>query len=125
MIVTYSRLSGENICVLCVFNTGDLNFCFHGIPPWEPCTEMLGMATIIGGSCHKYHFCRDKSFVVCREKHVFVKTKHVFCRDKSMLVTTKRLSRQTRVCCDKRFVVTSMFVARNICHDKRFVATKI
>ena len=42
---------------------------------------------IIGGSCYKYHFCRDK-------KHVFVASKHVFCRDKSMLrqnifVTTK------------------------------------
>ena len=45
---------------------------------------------IIGGSCHKYHFCRDK--------YVFAATKHVFCRDKSMLVATKLLSPQTRVC---------------------------
>ena len=45
---------------------------------------------IIGGSCYKYHFCRDK-------KHVFVASKHVFCRDKSVLVATK-------LCCDKIFL---------------------
>ena len=64
---------------------------------------------IIGGSCHTYHFGRDKSFVVatklffaakktslrqtrvCRDKHKFkhhfVATKDVFCRDKIMFVT--------------------------------------
>ena len=49
--------------------------------------------TIIGGSCHKYHFCR--------EKHVSVATKHLFCRDKSMLVATNLLSRQKYFCLDK------------------------
>ena len=43
---------------------------------------------IIGGSSHKYHFCRDK-----HTKHVFVVTKHDFCRDKSMLLATKVLPR--------------------------------
>ena len=38
---------------------------------------------MVGGSCHKYHFCCNK--------HVFVMTKHVFCRGKSMLVATKLL----------------------------------
>ena len=33
------------------------------------------LVSIIGGSFHKYHFCRDK--------HVFVSTKHIFCRDKN------------------------------------------
>ena len=60
--------------------------------------------SIIGGSCHKYNFCRDKTRVLSRQKyacrdkgfvatkvpsgqiHVFVATKHVFCRDKSILV---------------------------------------
>ena len=61
---------------------------------------------ITGGSCHKYHFGRDKSFV-----------------DKSMLVVTKVLSRKNYVCRDKTFVTTY------ICRDKQFwkhtsVATK-
>ena len=44
------------------------------------------MSDVIKGSCHKYHFCRDK--------HVFVVTKMtkcIFCCDKSMLVVTKVL----------------------------------
>ena len=75
-----------------------------------------GSVTIIGGSCHKYHFwswhmlvmtntCllrQNMSFVfvttnICHDKHnfdfcclklifVFVVTKHIFCHDKSMLV---------------------------------------
>ena len=39
--------------------------------------------TIIGESCHKYHFCRDK--------RVFVATKNVFCHDKNMHVATKTI----------------------------------
>ena len=110
---------------------------------------------ITGGSCHKYHFCRDRSFVAtevrlsrqkfllrqayfCCDKHMFVATKHVFRCDKSMLVATKLLSRQTRVV-QQIFVVTNRlsrqkyFVATNIilslqtfCRSKHtFVATKI
>ena len=44
---------------------------------------------IIGGNCHKYHFCRDKSFV-----------------DKSMLVMMKVLSRKY-LCLSRQ----------NLCHD--------
>ena len=51
-------------------------------------SSMVGQLPVIGGNCHQYNFCRDK--------HMFVATKHVFCRDKSMLVATKLLSRQTR-----------------------------
>ena len=55
--------------------------------------RMRGEGGITGGSCQKYNFCRNKTFVassiLCRDKHVFV-----FCRNKSMLVTTKYLSRQ-------------------------------
>ena len=68
--------------------------------------------TINGGSCHKYHFHGDKSFVVTNTCML----QHVFCCDKSMLVvfvTTKIF------CGDKTFVGT------NNCHDKHiFVVTK-
>ena len=85
--------------------------------------------SVIGGSCRKYHFCRDKSFVA---------TKHVLCRDKSMFAATERLSRQ-KLCLSRQniFVATKLlscqiFVATNtclsrqmFCRDKHtFVATK-
>ena len=60
---------------------------------------------IIGRSCYKYNFCRNKTFVT---------TKHVFCCNKSMLAVTKLLSQQNHVCHDKR-----------ACCDKTFVVTKI
>ena len=43
-----------------------------------PCFEHISF--IIGGSCHKYYFCRDKVFVatnICRDKHNFVATKMI------------------------------------------------
>ena len=45
------------------------------------------MKTVIGGSCHKYNFSRDKHMT----KHVFCRNKsmHVFCRDKHTFVATK------------------------------------
>ena len=30
-------------------------------------TEFAGVDSIVGGSCHKYHFCRDKSFVAATD----------------------------------------------------------
>ena len=77
---------------------------------------------IIGGSCHKYHFCRDK-YLFCRGKRTFVATKHVFRRDKSILVATNTclqfcrgkhtyvatkdvLSRQAYFCCYKTLVLS-------------------
>ena len=75
----------------------------------------------IGGSRHKYHFCRDKTF--CRDKYVclspqntsFITTKvclsrQNFCRDKIMFVATITcLSRQKYTCRDKHiFVVTKV-----------------
>ena len=96
--------------------------------------------TIIGGSCYKYTFCRDKiilfvstSFVatnICRDKHNFVATNVLsqqayFCRD-------KHVSRQIQYCrdnlknnnlffcCDK-----SLLVATNTCLSWQiFAATK-
>ena len=60
--------------------------------------------SIIGGSCHKYNFCRDKRRVLSRQKYA--------CRDKLLL-------RQTYFCRDKSFVAT------NICSDKSNSVTKI
>ena len=77
------------------------------------CLDVGGGGGIIGGSCHKYHFCCGKSFVCgdktrllsrqkyachvchdiimfflesCRDKNMFCRYKHVFvatCRDKN------------------------------------------
>ena len=68
---------------------------------------------IIGGSCHKYHFCRDK--------HVFFATKHVFFCFFLFFVATKVCLPQQK-CRDKiTFVPTKYF-----CRDKHvFVATKM
>ena len=78
----------------------------------QPLRNFRHTMTTIGGSCHKYHFCCNKSFVMT---HTFVMTKHVFSLDKSMLVVTKLCSfRQNYVCCDKRFVITNTFVTTSI-----------
>ena len=94
---------------------------------------------IIGGSCSKYHFFRDKCFVAtntCLSRQTCV------YHDKTRLLSR---SRQKYVCrvvatkvCLHNFVATKdvfcrekthfcrntvMFVAINICRDKRFVAT--
>ena len=71
---------------------------------------------MVGGSCHKYHFCRDKTFVA---------TEHYLCCDKSMLAATKVFSWQifvvTNTCLlGQSFVATSIILLRWI-----FVATKL
>ena len=98
---------------------------------------------IIGGSCHKYNFCCDTTFVetntyfvvtkvclsrqrFCRAKLTFVTTKdvfvaikHLFCHDKSMLVATNIF------CCDKQNCVAtkaSILLSRQ---KTCFVATKM
>ena len=71
-------------------------------------TDVCEIESIIGGSCYKYHFCHDKTFVptklcLSRQKTCFVATNTCLsrqkqvCRDKSKLVATKVLSRQTFV----------------------------
>ena len=76
----------------------------------------LAWKTIVGGSCHNYHFCRDK--------HVLVGTKHVFCRDKSMLVATNVILSRQRVCRGKP---TTVVATKDVfCRDKHvYVATKL
>ena len=64
--------------------------------------------SLIGGSCHKYHFCRDKTF----------------CRDKK---GKKKKFVATNICHDKRFVTTkNIFVATSILLSRQktcYVAT--
>ena len=50
--------------------------------------------SVVGGSCHKYHFCRDKTFVATR---LLSRQTHV-CRNKTLLSQqnfVKYLSQQT------------------------------
>ena len=83
---------------------------------------------VIGGNCHKYNFCRDKSFVrtntcLSRQNMYFVPTKlcllqQNICRDKHNFVATSLpLSRQTRVCRNK-------YLSRQtyLCRDKSFLS---
>ena len=70
--------------------------------------------SIIGGSCHKYNFCRDKSYVAintCLSRQAPV------CRNK-----TRLLSRQKYACSDKTFVATKYFCMRG---KYVFVATQM
>ena len=58
---------------------------------------------IFGGSCHKYHFCRDKTRLLSRQNTSFVATK-VYLPRQSFVATKLCLSRQNYVCCDKIFL---------------------
>ena len=87
--------------------------------------------SVIGASCQKYNFCRDKTFVrtsICRDKHNFVKhafvaTKDVLRRAKHMLVATKDVLRRAK----HMFVATKdvlcrakyMLVATNTCLSRQ------
>ena len=85
------------------------------------------IASIIGRSRHKYHFCHDNFFVatslllsqqtrVCSNKrrHLFA-TKVCLLRQISVAMNTN-----TSICCEKSYVIIKIF-----CHDKTFVATKM
>ena len=62
--------------------------------------------SIIGGSCHKYNLCRDR--------HVFVATKHVFCYHWRELPQVSFLSRQN----------TSFVTIGGSCHKYHFCRDK-
>ena len=69
---------------LMIFFTWKLSLLVYDAAVW--------LWRFIGGSCHKYHFCRDKSFVV------FVATK------------TRLLARPKYASHDKTLVVTNIFL---------------
>ena len=81
----------------------------------HPCVLSLGGGggeeeSINGGSCHKYHCCRDKTRL---------------CREKNMPVATISLSRQTCVCRDKSFVATSILLSRQkLCLSQQKLCNK-
>ena len=52
------------------------------------------LTATIGGSCHKYNFCRDKH-VFCRDKTRVLSRQKYACGDKHVSVATNILSRQT------------------------------
>ena len=106
---------------------------------------------MIGGICHKYHFCCEKKKIdtflsqlnvsyfatnvkLCLLNNViYVYDKHFyFCRDKRRVLSRqnyvcrdKYLSPQKYACHHKSFVATSILLSRqNICRYKSFVATK-
>ena len=109
-----------------------LYIAYPALVSTKPVATSKHWFTIIGGSCYKYTFCRDKiilfvstSFVatnICRDKHNFVATNVLsqqayFCRD-------KHVSRQIQYCRDnlkkKSFVATKVCLSRQtrVCRDK-------
>ena len=93
------------------------------------CSECL---SVIGRSCHKCHFCRDKPCLLRQVRVMCVVTKY-FCRDKTRLfwrqnyasiifVATNVFSRNTCFCRDKRRVLSRQ---TRVCSDRTFVAAKI
>ena len=75
-----------------------------------PSAENPELTNIIGGSCHKYHFCRDKTRLLSRPKYA--------CRNKIMFFDIKVLSRSKCVCRNKTFVATSILLSRQkTCFD--------
>ena len=95
---------------------------------------------IIGRSCHKYHFCHDKSFVTtkiclpqqkfchdkiflswqtqkfCHDKHTFVVTKDEFCHDEHMFIATNIFLSWQSFGCDKiMFAETKLLSWQNMC----------
>ena len=103
--------------------------------------------TIIGGSCHKYHFCREKKIVatntclsrqrpVSRDKHVFVATKvcssrQKFSRDKQLLIRESQslpipLWRRLKAChFNKSNEQTKKTIIGGSCHKYHFCEKKI
>ena len=76
--------------------------------------DRLRPCSIVGWSCHKYDFCRDKHVLFAsRQNTSFVATNS----DIHNFVATKVLSRQAYFCRDKHvFVVANLpFVATKIC----------
>ena len=83
--------------------------------------QHLAQQNIIAGSSHKYHFCRNKSFVFCRDESMLVATKLL-----SRHILAKPLSRQIFV--STNIILLLTFVATNTClsrQNRSLVATKV
>ena len=85
---------------------------------------MLSLTFIIGGSCHKYNFCCEKSFVATNISS-FVVTKVCLLRPNVYFVVKIVM---TNVCRDKRFVMTKALFCheKHVCRDRsKLVTTKL
>ena len=70
-------------------------------------------ASVIGGSCHKYHFCRDKIMFVATS--ILLSRQTRVCRDKSKLVATNVIVWRQKFCGSKHTFVPTKDV---FCRDK-------
>ena len=59
----------------------------------------LGLGFIIGGSCHKYHFCRDKSMLIVTK---VVATSILLSREKTCFVVTNTFFVATNTCLSRQ-----------------------
>ena len=92
-------------------------------PMYFNTSVFLHTNTIIGGSCHKYHFCHDKRFFttnmcLLRQNMSFVATDVLLrqkyaCRGKTLVATNTCLMRQ------KYFVATKKNKKIRVCRDKK------
>ena len=106
--------------------------CFLSIMSAECCYS------IIGGSYHNCQFCHNKSFVTTNTHLLWQNTSVVIslvgATTTVSFVTTKVLSQQTRICCDKTRLLSyhwwelpqlSVLSQQKFCHNKHaFVVTK-
>ena len=84
------------------------------------------MANIIGGSCHKYDFCRDKRFVATKLCLSFVSTSILLSRQNMCFITTNAcLLQQTHFCYDKMCVTTKMILVAAPTNDRQRVCLKL
>ena len=99
-----------------------------GSPPTGPALYLLGLLKgkrmpVIGGSCHKYHYCRGKGMLVAMKEIVGIK---YVCRDKTFACfccdERRVLLRQIRVCRDKMILVAAP--ANDKCRSKLLVLKK-
>ena len=101
-----SRLVTDNLnYIRCLFYMYNRPHCLT-----SQSINHLCLFTIIGGSCHKYHFCRDK--------HVFVRV----CREKTRLLSRQKYA-QPYFCPDKILSRQAYFVATKVCLSRQKTTT--
>ena len=89
-----------HIALILGAKTSYLLFVMSTFESHENSALSFTMSSIIGGSCHKYHFLSRQTSLLsgqkyaCRDKHIFVVTNNI-------VATSLLVSRQTRVCRDK------------------------
>ena len=99
---------------LCGMNTQPRGSCHWAIVSKRLSWICIISFIIIGGSCHKHDFCRDK----------FCHDQHLLRQNMSFVMTKICLSRQ-KLCHDKmKFIATNTFVMTKLLSQQMFVTTK-